>query len=716
MATLAKDTFTRTVAAGGWGTADTGQAWTATNSPSTFSVDGAEGVIAQTASLKTCLATLGVTPAQDVDIAFEWETDALPSGGVWGIRAYPRYVNGTTDYHARLTVTDGGASVTLGLYVSDSTVLVAPVTLPLTYVAGALYHVQVQALGVSPTTIKARAWKDGDAIPGWQVTATDSTTALQAAAVPGLRVGGSSAPLVAHFDNLVITDGTAVDPAVGHVAYMAVTQPDSTSLPVGVAFTDATATADVVLSRAGVEIDRKTATVTANGFAHALFTGLPAGTQHTVTVEIGGVEQTDRSLTVITQPDAGSFTFVAGSCQFTGSNHPVFDRMLAATPAFISHAGDLQYDNATDVPTWLAGERASMSAARFRGLLERTPIARTWDNHDRIIADKGGGGLPLNMGTTDPQTNTLWREFAGAFPVTGVVGQTWTTGRVRFIQTDGWTVRDDPDADPEPRTFLGAAQKQWFKDTLTAATEPVIVWFCQWTAQENANGRWASFPSETAELEAWMDAHPDVKARMVMIGGDSHSLQADDGSRTRSDTVFNGIPSLNISGFNRSGDTVDETVWSIANLPLRTSAQPEADWGGFSRVTVTDNGPTIGFAWEGVRVDSTGVEDVMASWSKDFPATPTPPPAASPLSIRDLEYLWLQGETGLSPQQGSYQDLKRIFMPNGAKAYWANLSGLTPISVYSLSDHMTAALRSSLGVQDGSLADLYRQYLIREIG
>lgn len=714
MTILLQDDFARTVSPG-WGTAPVGGTWLDIGTDNVASVSGGTGQILIYGSLTNRNKTMrsGHTPSGNVDFSGVFWLDVLPVGANFIVRLNPRYIStGDLDYNLRVTITPaGGISGQFGR--SEAAFIGPSWTAPFSAAPDKKMRFRVQAMGTSPTSLRFRLWEDGSAEPAtWGIDTSDSTAEYQ---VPGVcvvyatRQTSTTNDTLLQFDELLATDGAApVDPAVGHVAYMAVTQPGSTSLPVGVAFTDATATADIVLSRAGAEVDRKTVTVTANGLAHALFAGLPAGTQHTVTVEIGGIEQTDRSLTVSTQPRTGSFVFVAGSCQFTGSDHPVFDRMLAAAPAFISHAGDLHYGDAADASTWLTAERESLSAARFRNLIAAVPIARTWDNHDRIITDKGGGGLPLNMGTTDPATNTIWREFAGAFPVTGVIGQTWTTGRVRFIQTDGWTVRDDPDADPEPRTFLGAAQKQWFKDTLAAATEPLIVWFCQWTAQENANGRWASFPSETAELEAWVDAHPDVKARMVMIGGDSHSLQADDGSRTRSDTVFNGIPSLNISGFNRSGDTVDGTAWSIANLALRTSAQPEADWGGFSRVTITDNGPTIGFAWEGVRVDPTGTEDVMATWSKSFAAPPLP--VSSGLSTRDLEYLWLLSKTGET--SGSYQDLKRALMPNGDHAYWSGLSGLDPAQSYSLSDHMMAAL----GGQGSSLADLYRSYLIQEVG
>jgi hypothetical protein len=185
-------------------------------------------------------------------------------------------------------------------------------------------------------------------------------------------------------------------------------------------------------------------------------------------------------------------------------------------------------------------------------------------------------------------------------------------GRVRYIQTDQWTVRDDGDGDPAPRTFLGAAQKQWFKDTLEAATEQVIIWLCQWTGQNHANGRWNSFPEETLELEQFIDARPGIKNRMVLIGGDSHSLQVTDGTRTRlQEQRFAGIPNYNISGFNRSSDAGQGGVGWLDDRPLRTTEQLEADWGGYSRITVDDDGTTLELKWEGVRVNGAGIADIM---------------------------------------------------------------------------------------------------------
>lgn len=409
-----------------------------------------------------------------------------------------------------------------------------------------------------------------------------------------------------------------------------------------------------VAAKLGVtEVDRKQVPVAiGSGWGSVTFTGLTPDAPYGFDFYVDGALQTDTDAIIRTHPTPGtptSFVYVAGSCQFTGSNHPVWDRIRERSPLGLAHMGDMQYADATTVASWRSAIEQSMVAPRFRALLGLIPMTWTWDNHDRIIVDGGGpAGVALNLGKTDPATLTEWRKLAGpnGWASSDTGGRTWVVGRVRFVQTDQWTVRDDPDAGgTPPLTFLGATQKAWFKATLESATEQVIVWLCQWTGQNNANGRWNSFPQETLELETWFNARPEVKAKMVMIGGDSHSLQVTDGSRTRvQEQRFAGIPNYNISGFNRSSDTASGggPGWLI-DQPLRTSAQPEADWGGYSLITVTDNGTTLTFRWDGVRVNAAGVEDVMFTQILTF-NTPLPPGP-------DLRFVKWNGfiETELTP-------------------------------------------------------------------
>jgi hypothetical protein len=431
--------------------------------------------------------------------------------------------------------------------------------------------------------------------------------------------------------------GTANQPvSTGRIGGHAVTHAGTTALTVGAARLGGSSVVAVLYDAAGTtELQRTTMTVNATtSWGNAAFTGLTVDTVYTVKFEVDGVLQTDVNIVrAKTKKAAGtpsSFIAIGGSCQFTASNNPVFRAMADKNPEFISHMGDLHYADPTTDTAWRTAVNSSLTASNFQYMLDRIPFHWTWDNHDRIILDAGASASPLNMGYTDPATNTQWRTFSGAVPdylSNDSAGRMWQVGRVMFIQTDNWTNKDDPDAVAEPRTFLGAAQKQAFKDALQAANDSsdvaLVVWWCSWTAMNNGNGRWASFNSETTELENFIDARPALKKKMVIIGGDSHSLQADSGTRTGTQYRFKGIPSLNISGFNRNSWTGDgSTGWDIANGAITVTNTPEQGWGAYSLLTITDNGKELRFRWEAKRVHQTGTtsytEDTIAFFERSY--------------------------------------------------------------------------------------------------
>lgn len=384
------------------------------------------------------------------------------------------------------------------------------------------------------------------------------------------------------------------------------------------------------------EVDRKTVDRDLiTGWGNASFTGLTPGTTYNAKYLVDGIEQTDVGLDSIqTLPTgASSFKVLAGSCQSTGSNHPIFDRMDEENALFLSHMGDLDYEDATTLPVWAAAIDSSLEAPRMQNMLKSLPMEYTWDNHDRLIKDLGGSGGGLNMGATDPESAANYRDLAGSGPWASDVGmgRSWQAGRVLFIQTDGWTERDDPDFDTGTLTFLGAQQKAWFSAQVDAAGDnssiQLIVWFSQWTNQNNGNGRWNSFPEESAELEqvVYRSAKP-----FIMIGGDSHQCQADSGTRTASHR-FQGTPSLNMSGFNKSGSEPGDEApgWDITNAALRPPTTPESDVGGYSRFTVDDDGVTLSVHWEAVRVILDGSTDVMAEFSRSYSPNAEVPPAVA---------------------------------------------------------------------------------------
>jgi hypothetical protein len=402
-----------------------------------------------------------------------------------------------------------------------------------------------------------------------------------------------------------------------------------TTLTVGAKKLGGTAVVAVLYNGAGTtELARATMSFdgTTSWGSHR-FTGLTAGVQYLIKFEVDSVEQTDTDAypkTLLASGTATSFKFGNGSCQFTGSNFRIWDTIATEEFQFLDSGGDIHYADATTEAAWRAGVDLSFNAAKFNTMLRTVPWFHSIDNHDRIMTNPGGAGTALNLGETDPATAVGLKHLYGStdWAHSTVLGQTWQIGRVQFIHLDMWSVRDDADFDAEPRTFLGATQKQWFKDTLEASTAAVIIWFSQWTNRNNANGRWNSYPTETTELEAWLTARPEIKRRLVMTGGDSHSLQAGNGDYSGTTGYrFLGVPNLNVSGFNRSGDDGDgSTAWNIANASIKMvpGVTSENDVGAYSRWTVTDDGTHLRLKWEAVRVQTSGAVDVLAYWNRSY--------------------------------------------------------------------------------------------------
>lgn len=615
------DTFER-VGSNGWGTADVGGTWSHGSNSVPFSVSNGKGYITLASGGNSAVAYMTSQIKEESEFYAEWAADKIPNVGNIRPRFISRYISGVGDYHVRASITPA-AGVDYRWHRDDTAAIGATSVLSRTYVAGDVLKIRTQTFpdGTGVTRLRARMWYADETEPTtWGIDIVDATPAYQVAGAPGVHVGlgtgMSNGPVQVSIDNFTVTERPEdATTSTGNIGLHVVPQFSQTALRVGAKFLKNSLTNSVrIYSASNTLIDSKTPVIETSKWGNVDFTNLTPNTEYRIKFFVNSVEQTDASFVVKTLPDTlNHFTVVAGSCQFTGSAHPIFTRMAEDNPIFLAHMGDLHYQDASDETAWRAALESSLTSATLAPLLEKTPFSWTWDNHDRIIVDT------LNLGTTSPLTVPAWRQLAGSTGWSGsdTMGRTWTAGRVRFIQTDQWSVRDDPDLVAEPRTFLGATQKQWWKDVLLASQEPFIVWFCQWTAQNHANGRWNSFNAETTELENWLNSHPSIKERLVLVGGDSHQLQADSGTRTRAQgSRFAGIPSLNVSGFNRSSTGANGGNWDIAEGDIRLVTDTESNWGAYSRLTFNDDGNTIDMLWEAVRVGPLGAVDTLASWRR----------------------------------------------------------------------------------------------------
>ncbi|MFB4354656.1 PKD domain-containing protein [Microbacterium sp. LS_15] len=204
-APLVTDTFTRTVPAGGWGSADLGGAWTLQGGSASYSVSGTAGLVSLAPS-QTRTARLGLS-GTDAVIRVSIAADQVATGGAATATVIGRQV-GSSNYSARVRFEAGGG---VRLYLlRDETALGSYLMPGVTYTPGTVLNVALSVTGTAPTTLSAKVWKATDVEPAaWQVTATDTTAAMQTAGTVGLMntVSGAStlSATVFTWDDLTIT-------------------------------------------------------------------------------------------------------------------------------------------------------------------------------------------------------------------------------------------------------------------------------------------------------------------------------------------------------------------------------------------------------------------------------------------------------------------------------------------------------------------------------
>jgi PKD repeat protein len=246
---LAADAFGRSVT-GGLGSADTGGVWTSSAGAARQSVNGGTATFAMTKGTNTG-SYLGTVSATSADVQTAFSLSSVPTGGGAFVYVTARQVALNTSYSAQVRVlADGSVGVSLVRFAgtTDAVLIGKEVIVKgLSYTAGTVLRVDVQASGTAPTNLAATVWADGTTQPGTPtVTATDTTAALQGPGSVGLRgyLSGSATSPVA----VRLTSFTAVP--VGGTAPTAPTPPPANAAPTA-AFTATTDALTVSVDGAG---------------------------------------------------------------------------------------------------------------------------------------------------------------------------------------------------------------------------------------------------------------------------------------------------------------------------------------------------------------------------------------------------------------------------------------------------------------------------------
>jgi len=186
---IASDSFNRTVS-NGWGTADLGGSWTVLDNQASWSVAPGAGSINVAATAQD-RGVLGSVSVQDVDLLAKI---ALPrcSGSGTNCDAFVigRYTGGSTPTYYRVGAVQGQGRSTVFLRTqrSDGTSLGGDLNTGIAAADGVVLWLRAEFQGANPTTIRARAWKDGTTEPStWLLNTTDSTSAEQVTGAVGVR-------------------------------------------------------------------------------------------------------------------------------------------------------------------------------------------------------------------------------------------------------------------------------------------------------------------------------------------------------------------------------------------------------------------------------------------------------------------------------------------------------------------------------------------------
>lgn len=201
------DFFTRTVAAGGWGTSTTNQAWTV-NPPADFSVNGNEGLVSFSGAFGIPhTAIMGATTFLDVKGSYRISSSTVAASGEhWG-GLWVRGTGGTASQVYTRVNFDAAGSVSLYL-VSELTSLhqtLANIPFMATYAPNTWINVKFEVIN---NTFVAKAWIDADPEPpDWMLDA--ALPANLAAGTVGVRAfnGGPTQPVLS-IDNIIVTEAS----------------------------------------------------------------------------------------------------------------------------------------------------------------------------------------------------------------------------------------------------------------------------------------------------------------------------------------------------------------------------------------------------------------------------------------------------------------------------------------------------------------------------
>ncbi|MGY1841499.1 PKD domain-containing protein, partial [Modestobacter sp. SYSU DS0985] len=225
---LASDAFGRTIS-GGLGTADVGGEWVVSAGGARQSVRPGAAALDMTSGTNTGSYLTDVSQTS-ADLRTAISLSEVPTGGGAFLYVQPRRLGTNQEYRARVRVLADGTVRVAFTRLSGSaseTIIGGEQLVPgLTYTAGTVLNLRVQAVGTGTTELAATVWAAGSDEPVEPtVTRTDSTASLQATGSVGLSgylSGSATAPVGVRVTGFTAVPVGASEPAPENVAPTAV--------------------------------------------------------------------------------------------------------------------------------------------------------------------------------------------------------------------------------------------------------------------------------------------------------------------------------------------------------------------------------------------------------------------------------------------------------------------------------------------------------------
>ncbi len=207
---IVHDRFDRTIA-DGWSRADAGATYHLEGPVADFRVSDSTGVMTIPRPGLNRTAMLADLSGTDVDVAFRFAVDKVPTGNGMFIYAILRRVGASAYRPKAILASNGSVRLHAGVLQDgqESSLGQAIRIARMRHSPGSFMWLRSQVYGTDPTTIRLRVWHDGRPEPAnWAFSVTDSTPALQGPGSIGLQghVSGTSTEgsVAVSFDDLIV--------------------------------------------------------------------------------------------------------------------------------------------------------------------------------------------------------------------------------------------------------------------------------------------------------------------------------------------------------------------------------------------------------------------------------------------------------------------------------------------------------------------------------